>query len=154
MNEGEVYFYLKKFLVDRGWEPLAGEPPGGSNNIRRVEIRDKNWKEIGSKGSYKVDLIFFKDKTLLLIEIKPKYSQSDVNKLNEILSERLDKLYDALKERCGLDKSQISKIIKCISVGVLNHSIPDDFLAFIVKGKDEVSVEYGRQCQTLTLLED
>jgi hypothetical protein len=150
MNEGEVYFYLKQFLLDKGWGILAGEPPDGSDDLPRVEIRNRNKVGIGSKGSYKIDLIGFKDNVLLLIELKPKFNQGDIDKLNIIKSERLEDLFSALNERCGLKEGDFKEIIKCIGVGDLcgRESI-DDFLYFLVRNKNQVEIIYGDKIPTL-----
>lgn len=155
MSEGKIYYYLKQFLLDKGWKLLAGEPPDGSNNVCRIEIRDKDKVGIGSKGSYKIDLIFLHKKTLFLIELKPQYNQGDINKLNEITTRRLDDLFNALKERCSLSKENIKQIVKCVGIGSLNnHFLPIDFLGFVVKGENNIKIEYGKNLNMLSLIKD
>jgi len=154
MNEGKIYYFLKNYLINKGWNILAGEPPNGSNSVPRIEIRSKNRLGIGSKGSYKIDLISLKLNTLLLIELKPKYNQGDINKLNVVTSERIGDLFDALKERCGLNRDKIKQVVKCIGVNTLgNNTLPSDFLAFLVKGENEIELKYGDNLKPLVLLE-
>lgn len=155
MTEGKIYYFLKHFLLNKGWTLLAGEPPDGSNNVCRIEIRNKNRVGIGSKGSYKIDLIFLRKDTLFLIELKPQYNQGDINKLIEITTQRLNDLFDALKERCDLNRKDIKQIVKCIGVGTLNnHALPRDFLGFMVKGEDDIEIERGESLKDLRLFED
>ncbi|PIV10008.1 hypothetical protein COS51_00110 [Candidatus Roizmanbacteria bacterium CG03_land_8_20_14_0_80_36_21] len=155
MIEGKIYYFLKHFLLNKGWTLLAGEPPDGSDNVCRIEIRNKNRVGIGSKGSYKIDLIFLRKDILFLIELKPRYNQGDITKLNEITSQRLNDLYDALEERCNLNRRDIKQIIKCIGVGTLNsYALPIDFLGFIVEGEDDVKIEFGEELKDLRLFED
>ncbi|GEM_PF-4994087 len=155
MSEGKIYYFLKNFFLNKGWELLSGEPPDGSNNVRRVEIRNKNRMGIGSKGSYKIDLIFLHKDTLFLIELKPQYNQGDINKLNEVTTKRLNDLFDALEERCKLNRENIKQIIKCIGVGSLNnHILPIDFLGFVVKEENNIEIERGSSLNALSLFED
>ncbi len=155
MNEGKIYYLLKHFLLEKGWTLLAADPPDGSNNVCRIEIRSKDRVGIGSKGSYKVDLIFLRKNTLFLTELKLAYDQEDINKLNEITTKRLDDLFGALKERCNLDRKEIKRIVKCIGVGSLNnHALPTDFIGFIVKGENDIEIVYGKSLNGLNLFED
>jgi len=154
MSEGKIYYFLKNFLLDKGWKLLAGEPPGGSDNVCRIEIRSKDRVGIGSKGSYKIDLIFLSKNTLFLIELKPRYNQGDVNKLNEVTTQRLNDLFDALEERCGVNRKNIQQIVKCIGVGSLNHPLPTDFVCFIVGEEGDIDVERGSGLRNLTLFEN
>lgn len=155
MSEGKIYYFLKNYLINKRWRILAGEPPDGSDNVPRIEIRSKNRSGIGSGGSYKIDLIALKQNTLLLIELKPRYNQGDIDKLNIVTSERLGDLFDALKERHGLNRNEIKQVIKCIGVSYLgNNILPSDFLAFLVKEESEIEVKYGNNLNPQMLLEN
>lgn len=155
MSEGKIYYFLKHFLLNKDWTLLAGEPPDGSNNVCRIEIRNKDRVGIGSKGSYKIDLIFLQKDILFLIELKPQYNQGDIDKLNEITTQRVNDLFDALEERCDLNRKDIRRIVKCIGVGTLNnHTLPIDFLGFVVKGEDDIKIERGEGLNALNLFED
>jgi len=139
-NETHVYVYTKKFLRDNGWILIAGEPAGGSDELPRVEIRDRLNTNKGSKGSYKIDLIGVKGDLLLLTEIKTKFNYTDIEKLNEVVSVRLQDLKDALFERLKLDVSN-KKIIKSISVSNLGeNTVPGDFVCLEVISDDNIRV--------------
>ena len=144
MTQGEIYFYLKKYLNDHKWNILAGEPPDGSNDLVRMEIRDESFKEKGSKGSYKIDLVALKEGTLLLIENYRTFESKDVSKLNCIVGEKADHLFDALSERCGIERSQVKEIIKALGVTeITEDDVPVDFLVFVVS-KAGIKIIKGR----------
>src|SRR5438093_2911696 len=84
-EEDVVYQKLKKYLQKQDWIILGGEPPGGSNHIPIIEVRDSLNLEKGSKGSKKIDLVAFKSSFFLLLELKRSYSYSDISKLNAMI---------------------------------------------------------------------
>ncbi|MDD4178551.1 MAG: hypothetical protein PHH14_00665 [Candidatus Margulisbacteria bacterium] len=138
IDESFVYFKTKQYLSDNGWTILAGEPAGGSDELPRIEIRNPGFRDKGSKGSYKIDLISQKGDVILLTEIKVTYSHSDITKLNDITSTKNAQLIAALKERLDLDIS-LKKIIKSLSLNNLKSSrIPYDFVCFKVGETIEV----------------
>ncbi len=145
MSEGEIYYYLKNYLIKKGFEILGGEPPDGSDDVKRIEIRLTVRNGIGSKGSYKVDLVCRKNGYIFLIENKPSYSQSDIDKLNFITGEEgLPRLYSALEERCNLKKEDVKKIIKVISNGnMMNKTLPDDFVGIECRGENDIRIAVG-----------
>jgi hypothetical protein len=49
-EENVVYKKLKKYLQQQSWIILGGEPPGGTNHIPVIEVRDSLNFEKGSKG--------------------------------------------------------------------------------------------------------
>lgn len=139
-NETHIYVFVKEFLIKNGWKVIAGEPAGGSDELPRVEIRDRNHSNKGSKGSYKIDLIGLKDDKLLLIEIKSKFNMSDIHKLNEILSSRLNDLKSALLERLQLNINDLN-IIKSIAIGSLDKNlVPNDFVCFRVEDSSKINI--------------
>jgi hypothetical protein len=91
LSEGYVYQVIKKYLHEEGWSILGGQPPGGTDHIPVIEIKDPEHLGKGSKGSYKPDLVTFNKKLnrIELIELKPGYSRSDQLKLEEILANPL-----------------------------------------------------------------
>ena len=131
-NESFVYFSSKEILKGLGWTLVAGEPAGGSDNLPRIEIRDPKMSHKGSKGAYKIDVISIKNHTLLLTEVKVGFDVSDVDKLNEICSERREHLKNALLERLGLNIDNY-KIVKSLALkNVRADQIPLDFVCFVV----------------------
>src|SRR6266496_6729349 len=84
-EENVVYQKLKKYLQEQNWIILGGEPPGGTNHILVIEVRDSLNFEKGSKGSKKIDLVAYTSPFFLLLELKNSYSYSDIHKLNELM---------------------------------------------------------------------
>lgn len=134
---------------------LGGEPPGGTDHIPVIEIKDNSNKEKGSKGSKKIDLIAFKDPFFLLLELKKLYANSDVIKLDEITqSSKLRRAFlDALNEKKVLDKHKIkletsqylssSKFfIKSIGYNKSDKLGPEDYITYLVS-PDKIETKYG-----------
>lgn len=75
--EFDVYLRLTKFLQQDGWQIICASPPGGTNTRYRKCLLPR--REIG--GSQKgprdeVDLIAHNGKIILLVECKPRLSDS------------------------------------------------------------------------------
>ena len=85
LSETKIYLMLKKWLQKHSWIILGGEPPGGTNAIPVIELKDVEYTNKGSRGSKKIDLVCYKKGYFLLIETKENYSYSDIRKLNEIV---------------------------------------------------------------------
>ena len=154
VSETEIYLKLKKELPERGWILIGGEPPDGTNSMPRIELKDYSNLSKGSKGSKKIDLVFFKNGFFLLLELKEKYDYSDVKKLNEIVQkEKWRKAFMiALKEKRALELKNISisqqnyiqsndLLIKAIaySEGKAKH---DDFVTFVID-KSRTNLHFG-----------
>ena len=109
LEENQIYQKLKSFLLEKNWKVLGGEPPGGTDHLPVIEIKDSTNKEKGSKGSKKIDLIAFKAPFFLLLELKKSFANSDVIKLDEITqsNEWRKAFLDALNEKRVLDKNEI-----------------------------------------------
>lgn len=145
MKESKIYFYIKKYLRDTSWNILGGEPPDGSNDVRRIEIRDPLNLFKGSKGSLKVDLIASKGPVLLLVEIKPEFDYSDVVKLNYIVNERQKDLFAALLERCHLQKENFDYVIKCLGLTKFKkEQLPNDYMLVHLKDSLKVDILFGK----------
>ena len=100
-NETQVFIAIKDFLIENDWRLLGGQPPSGTDHLPVIEIRDPLFKGKGSKGSFKPDLIAWKDRLLMVLELKPSYSQSDRRKINLVLQspDRINSLWESLIER-------------------------------------------------------
>jgi hypothetical protein len=130
--EMDLYIALKGYLKDTGWEIVGGQPPSGSDHLPVVEIKLNHGLEKGSKESFKPDLLALRENQLMLFEIKPKYSQSDFEKLLTVLDsdQRINALWLELGERkvrdslgniVSLHRDQI--VVDCALAyqGSLNH---------------------------------
>lgn len=155
ISESEIYIRMKEFLSKKyNWVTLGGEPPDGTNTVPRIELKDVETKEKGSRGSKKIDLVFFKEGYFLLNELKSIFNQSDVNKLNEIVGDEKWRraFIKALDEKRILEMNQIkinpddyinSKrfLIKSITFSE-GYKIPDEFVVFFVK-EDGIEIRFG-----------
>ncbi len=168
MSEDAVYQKLKEYLKQQNWIILGGEPPGGTNHIPVIEVRNSLNLDKGSKGSKKIDLVAFKSSFFLLLELKYSYSYSDVSKLNELIkypSGREAFLNSLLAK--GLLKSNNIRIdyqqyimsshylIKSVGYNASNKLAPEDFITFLVY-ETFVKPSFGREIsdQVKTLFMD
>jgi hypothetical protein len=101
LNETQVYISVRNYLLENNWQVLGGQPPSGTDYLPVIEIRDPTHKGKGSKGSYKPDFIAWHEWNLVIIELKPLFSQSDREKINGVLSspERTRSLWESLIQR-------------------------------------------------------
>lgn len=153
LEEGKIYIMMKEWLRSMCWRIVGGEPPAGTNNIPRVEIKDPAYQGKGSKGSKKVDLVSFKEGFFLLTEIKAQYSSQDVEKLEEITQRRelRGAFLTALKERRIMppgahpDKYYLDGtdyLIKSLAFSYPRKAPYGDYIFFIASS-DSISVEFG-----------
>lgn len=107
MREDEVYFYTKEWFKFKGFKVIAGQPPKGSDNIPVLEIKNGNYLDKGSKGSFKPDLVSINPKNIVIVECKPKFDNNDKDKLLSVLfdEDRKFLLYEQLNQRNLLVKS-------------------------------------------------
>lgn len=145
LDETQIYILMKEWFKDNGWIVLGGEPPGGTNDIPLIELKDIDHAGKGSKGSKKIDLVGYKQGYFLLLELKPTISYSDVKKLNQITSEAKWRatFIRVLKERGIFEdlhippKRTIEYIvtgkyyIKSVGFNYTGKLGPQDFLTFL-----------------------
>lgn len=162
LSETEVYLALKKYLDGKGWEILGGQPPGGTNSIPLIELKDHEYKGKGSKGSKKVDLIAFKRPYFLLIELKAFRSESDIAKLREItrsaswrrafveaLAEKR-RLPGALDREPYMDSDRF--LVKALGFNQGEAPGPEDFVTFLVGDRISIHIGTGIPDQPRSLL--
>lgn len=85
--EMELYISLKRYLKHQGWSLLGGQPPSGTDHLPLIEIKNLIGDVKGSKSSFKPDLVAYLDSEILVVEIKPRFSPSDLKKLQEVSSD-------------------------------------------------------------------
>lgn len=159
LSETKIYLVLKKWLQEHGWLILGGEPPGGTNVIPVIELKDVEYKNKGSMGSKKIDLVCYKKDYFLLIELKENYSCSDIKKLNEIVGEEkwrkafvralkekqapfISKLFFSLKESEYIEKEDF--YIKAVGFNDSKaSSCPSDFAVFIPIKTGKIKIIFG-----------
>ncbi len=110
MEEDAVYVAAKRFLKERGWTLLAGQPPSGCDHLPVVEVKSTTREGIGSRGAYKPDLIGYCAEVFLLVECKPAHDEGDATKLREILTDpgRVSTLFEELRQRHVFDRHRIT----------------------------------------------
>jgi len=104
MREGEIHVAMRTILKSLGWTLIAGEFPGGTDhelhplNVVDPELARDNSPDPRrhSLGELIPDIVAVKNNLLLIGEAKPRYSQSDQEKLDMLLNARRDDLLLAL----------------------------------------------------------
>lgn len=157
LSESEIYVYTKEFLKEQGWELVGGEPPGGTDELPRIEIKDPEYRKKGSNGSKKVDLIAQKSGNILLLELKPCYHSSDVSKLDDIEGRKdlRREFYKSCKERDVIEDidEMREEIISgdCLIKGLgisKRHKVPGDFILVLAKDRGNFEVIEGSNIES------
>ena len=154
VSETKIYLALKKFLPEKGWILIGGEPPDGTNSMPRIELKDETNISKGSKGSKKIDLLFYKEGYFLLLELKEKYNFSDVKKLNEIRENEKwrNAFMKALEEKRALELKNITIdeekyiqstqfLIKSIAYSE-GKSLLEDFVTLVIN-EEGIKMNFG-----------
>jgi hypothetical protein len=125
--------------------------PGGSNDeLRPLYIRDPTLARDQSpdprrhsQGTLQVDLVALSRNVLLLIELKPRYSSEDKEKLEYILGDRRHDLNLACREQLGLqiDELDVHPALGFERTEVLPER-PQNFMFFLVS-EDGLVQEVG-----------
>ncbi len=146
IGEDQVYYWTKTILRRVGVNVFGGEPPGGTNDLHRIELKASRSGPKGSKGSRKFDLIAYHMDRYLLIELKDDYSKlgSDIEKLTDTVTSAAwaGAMWDNLSERGllgaalpAMDRhsfvaNRSNLLVKCLGAPESNATPPDDFLLF------------------------
>jgi hypothetical protein len=156
-EEDVIYQRLKEYLKQQNWIILGGEPPGGTNHIPVIEVRNSLTLQKGSKGSKKIDLVAFKSSFFLLLELKHSYSYSDISKLNVLIKypSGREAFLNALLAKGLLKSNNISidyqqyilssyYLIKAVGYNTSTKLAPEDFITFLVC-TNFVKPSFGKQ---------
>ncbi|MDB2261819.1 hypothetical protein PM035_12875 [Halorubrum ezzemoulense] len=160
LSESEIYVYSKRFLRNHGWKLVGGEPPGGSDGLPRVEAKHPDKDEKGSRGSKKVDILAYKGGKLLLLELKSRYDEGDVVKLDELVGELRWRraLHDACLERNAFQRAGVADgdlphrvlsgaaLVKGIGIGH-HHGVPEDYVRLTLHAPNDIDVWIGSECR-------
>jgi hypothetical protein len=140
LNEDEVLFFLKEYLLNKGWEILSYKSPGGHGGIPI---------KINHKRSIVLDMIAFKSNFIICIEAKPKYSNSDREKLDFLFSNAY--IFQQLKNICEVEinKKNLSIIDNVIFIKTLAYSFGyetlSEFIIFKIIGVDNIKYFIGKE---------
>jgi len=153
-NENEIYQLLKPYVEELGWVVLGGEPPGGTDHIPVIELKDPTNLDGSSKGSKKIDLVFFKNNNFLLLELKENFAQSDVDKLDDIVSSNIwrKSFFNAIRDKSihlrhnipltEEDESQYH-LIKSLGFNKKDNLSLSNYVIFHVGLNNNVEIDFG-----------
>jgi len=149
LNETQVFISVRNYLLENDWHVIGGQPPSGTDHLPVIEIRDPMHKGKGSKGSYKPDLIAWRESILAIIELKPSFNRADREKVNGVLRspERTRSLWESLIQRnITLGKfgriSEVqsdSRVVGGLGYGGTKVEHPELWRFFVKDGKVEVT---------------
>ena len=141
VDEYDVTFAVKEWLLKHGWNVVAFNPPGSQGTFT-IPNPSKDPKYRGQTGSESPDLIAVKDSNyVLIIESKPKYNQKDTEKLLNFYKnkERMNLLIELLEKVCNANDVDFKKPAKIILAKA--HSGQDtlkmDMQTFLVSTSNE-----------------
>jgi Holliday junction resolvase len=146
MNEGIVHVAVRQALKDGGWRLIAGQYPGGSDdelpilNIVDPTVACDNSPDPRRHSGNKLvpDLVALKKSILLIVEIKPRYSRADENKLQHLLGERRQHLYLALRKfsrdrgQSELSKPEKLIIVPCLGFAATSRYVRNPQFAYLL----------------------
>jgi hypothetical protein len=105
IGEAEIHMAVRKFLIEEGWTNVAGQYPGGTDELPPLNIMDPNLAVDNSpdprrhsQNKLVPDLVSVKQNFMLIIEMKPVYSAEDEEKLKDLLTDRHGDLLSALED--------------------------------------------------------
>jgi len=134
MTEDYIHVAMRQYLKDNGWLLIAGEFPGGTDDeLNVLSISDPEVARDNSPtprqhstGEIIPDLLTYKDGVILIVEAKPKYSQADKEKLEDLLTTKMDRLIAAL-EKFSVNKAEFAHIdyrrARYVPVLAFHHSV-------------------------------
>lgn len=155
MREDLLHVYIRKYLRGDGWKLLAGQFPNGTDDeLQILTIRNPTSSAPRKHhvDAYVPDLVAFRNGQVLIIEIKPKYSQSDKKKLVSLVGEDLELLSSALQghppirklsERDSILNSKILPAL-CFAVPKKEVRVIEGFVHFEISESGVVAVRMGK----------
>lgn len=140
LNEDNVMFIMKEYLLLRRWTILAYKSPGGHGGMII---------HVNGKPNMVPDMIAYKEPFLLCVEAKPNYSYKDKNKIDLLFS--TDNLFEYFKKRCtmalvqrGIRLPQNIYYIKTLAYAK-GTEVPEDFIVFKILKSEDVLVYIGNK---------
>jgi len=106
VTEEVVHVAVRRFLDRKGWQLVAGQYPGGSDdelpalNVMDPVLARDNSPDHRRHSKHKLvpDLLACKGRIMLIIEMKARYSPEDEQKLERLLGERRSDFLSALRD--------------------------------------------------------
>ncbi len=149
MDEAEVLEAIVSHL-ELNWTVVCICPPGGSSfQYAKCILPRRDGSSLQRSRRDEVDLMAFNDTTLLMLEAKPKLSDSftKLNALGENDYEKLRRLVDAHQtgeiarlttQATGVSIPPNLEIVCALGVGELNHELPIDMDILLASTEGEV----------------
>jgi len=138
LNEDNVLFLLKEFLLNKGWNILSYKSPGGHGGISI---------KINNNQSFILDMIAYLNPFVICIEAKAKYSDRDRDKLNLIFSDVT--IFEKLRNCCiaEIKKKNLPIINNLVFIKALAFSMGDNkqkgFITFQVNKFGDITSSIG-----------
>lgn len=163
VSEGFVYVKTKQYLVEQGWQAIAGDPPRGTD-LPPLEVKEPNTTHSLRKNANSVifDLVFGKQNSLLLIECKDNRSKiwKDVKKLQKVIGNQnwRESLLNSLNSGSFLNRYHIDPgrvlsgdgLVPCVAhPDELQNDLPD-FIQFRVN-ENSINTQIGAGVQLSSL---
>ncbi|MDE2724754.1 MAG: hypothetical protein OXI59_15390 [Gemmatimonadota bacterium] len=106
MREDYIHYSIRNYLRAQGWLLIAGQYPDGSDdelsalNITDPVVARDNSPDPRRHSQNKIvpDLVCSKNNVILIIEMKPSYSEMDEKKLVYLLTERYEDMVASLQD--------------------------------------------------------
>ena len=116
VNEYDVTFAVKEWLLENGWNVIAFNPPGAQGTFT-IPNPSKDPKYRGQSGSESPDIIAVKEESnVLIVESKPFFNQSDTEKLLNLKEnkDRMNLLIELLERVCKANSVPFKKPVNVI----------------------------------------
>ena len=135
IREDYIHYSIRTYLRAQGWLLIAGQYPDGSDdelsalNITDPVVARDNSPDPRRHSQNKIvpDLICSKDNVILIIEMKPSYSEMDERKLVELLTKRYADMVSSLQDFLSAKGIVLEKSIEeytfvpCLAFSASSH---------------------------------
>jgi hypothetical protein len=156
VKEDEIYLLTKKWIIGFDFQILGGQPPNGTDRFPVIEIKSDDHEQKGSQRSFKPDLVVATESELIVVECKPRFSDSDVAKLREISESnlRINALIREIRQRRSLERrshglatlsdSQLAKRTRfCVAYSGVYQPISDIYSLVFNENGSGVNLHLG-----------
>jgi hypothetical protein len=121
ISEYDVSFAIKEFLISKDYIILTWNPPGSQGTFTIPNPKkDPNYK--GQEGSESPDIIAYKNRELLVVEVKDSINKIayDVSKVKNLLNdnERKKLLFKIIKKQAEANKINIDIDNSIVKLGI------------------------------------
>lgn len=154
MREDLIHVAVRRFVRARGWTPIAGQYPNGSDDelpalyiVDPTVARDNSPDPRRHAADKQVpDLVAYKAGIMLLIEMKPRFSAEDEAKLIDLLTNRRGDLLMALDALVTVRRIALPTLVSqltfvpCLGFADGSRYTPhQDFCYFLVRDLNTVT---------------